>query len=434
MKFFPLLLSVCLLVSCNNTSFDAQFTSADVDNFWQALDAVKAEKDSVKQLALINELFINKASAGQKAMMEARNYTDIEYRSLMNDLPEFWNDLRNNTRNIDGYSDQINDGLTKFQGLYPELTHSDIYYTIGAFRSPGTGFDSLVLIGTEFGLGHASINTSEFPENMSHVKNYYKINPVEQIDFLCVHEYVHTQQEPIVNNLLCQTLFEGIAEFMAVKATGKKSPWKAFVYGPENHDAVRQRFEQEMFNWRKGGNWLWNSTENVFGTADMGYYVGYCIAESYYEKAADKTKAIKDLIELDFSKDEEVDKLVSESGYFSASLDELYERFESNRPKATGVRQFENGSETVDPATTEITIDFSEELDTRFRSTGLGELGKEHFPKVHSIEFSENGKAVTYTVALEANKRYQILLENSYRTSDDNPLKPYLIDFTTAEK
>ena len=68
------------------------------------------------------------------------------------------------------------------------------------------------------------------------------------------------------------------------------------------------------------------------------------------------------------------------------------------------------------------------------KSTGFGPLGKEYFPKVHSIDFAEDGMSVTYNVTLEPNKQYQILLENGYKTENDNLLKSYLIEFKTTAK
>ena len=73
-------------------------------------------------------------------------------------------------------------------------------------------------------------------------------------------------------------------------------------------------------------------------------------------------------------------------------------------------------------------------MDIKIKSTGFGKLGKNHFPKLVAIDFTDDGLSVTYKIKLDANKRYQILLENGYRTEDGIPLKPYLIDFTTSNK
>ncbi len=410
-----------------------KIVTSDLEHFWAANDAIQAERDTARHLAVLDSLFLRRATPGQRAMIEARNYRPQEYLDAIRRYPAFWNSLRENTKNTDRYNAQIEAGIHQLKTLYPNLTESTIYYTMGVFRSPGTGVDSLVLIGTEFALGDTLVDTSEFPPQMDYVKRYYQINPVDYLDFLAVHEYVHTQQEEIVNNLLSQVLYEGVAEWLAVRVTGKASPWPAFAYGAENTGFVRERFEAQLFNWRKQRNWLWNDTENEFGVSDLGYYVGYTIADGYYRQAEDKEKAIAELIELDYNDEPAVERVVDASGYLSAPLAALYRRFEDQRPNVVNILPFDNGSQAVDPDIDAITITFSEPLSSRFRSTGYGPLGEDHFPEVHAIDFAADGRSVTYRVTLEAGKQYQLLLESGYRTEADNPLQPYLVEFKTRK-
>ena len=50
---------------------------------------------------------------------------------------------------------------------------------------------------------------------------------------------------------------------------------------------------------------------------DLGYFVGYKICKAFYEKTADKTDAIRTLLELDVSSDESIRAFVVHSGYGS---------------------------------------------------------------------------------------------------------------------
>lgn len=305
---------------------------------------------------------------------------------------------------------------------------------MGVFRTPGTGFDDLVLIGSEFALGDTRTNSEEFPENLAHLTTYYQTNPTDNIQFLNVHEYVHTQQQPIVNNILSEVLFEGIADFVAYKATGKESPFAYVNYVKNNEDKVKALFEKQVFNFRKGGEWRWNSANNQFGVSDVGYQVGFNIAQAHYDQAEDKTLAIKQLIELDYNNEPQVEALIDSTNYLSASIKELFEQYQASRPRVVSIKEFKNGSQNVNPNTTTITAVFSMKMNPGIRSTGFGDLGKEHFPKVESIDFAEDAMSVTYKVVLEPNKRYQIMLENGYRTENDDMLHSYVIDFKTASK
>lgn len=430
-----IVLVAIILLSCNQKpQINQVIVSSDIDNFWEAYDKITSTNDSILQLKYLNELFIEKASKGQKALFENRRYKPEEYLEAITQYPKFWNSIRKNTLETKVYTDEIFEGITTFKENYPDLKLSTIYFNMGVFRTPGTGFDDLVLIGSEFALGDTNTDPSEFPKRLSHLKNYYKINPVDHLQFLTIHEYVHTQQKDIVNNTLSQVLFEGIADFVAHKMTDKKSPFKYATYGEENEAKVKQLFEDQMFNFRKHGQWLWNSNNNQFGTHDMGYFVGYKIAEASYNKAEDKKMALKNMIELDYHDEAAVEKFIDDTKYFSGTIEELYQLYESKRPVVTGIDQFKSGTQNVSPNVKEITIHFSKKMNTAMRSTGFGELGKEHFPKVSGIIFSEDGMSVTYKVDLEPNKRYQILLENGYRSAEDHLLKSYLIDFKTAAK
>ena len=434
MKRYLFILFVFIgVISCNQKpKITQEIINSDVINFWDAFDKISTSKDTILQLKYINELFIDKASKGQKGMFEARNYTPKEYVNAINTYPKFWKSIRKNTLENEKYNVKIREGIANFKEIYPDLKPATIYYTMGVFRSPGTGFNDLALIGCEFALGDKNTVTDEFTDDLSHVKNYFKINPTEYLDFLNIHEYVHTQQNPALNNTLSQSLFEGIADFIASKVTNKNAPFKYHKFGLQNENELKKAYEKEVFNIRKMGDWMWNEN-NQFQTRDLIYFIGYRIAEANYNRNSDKNLAIKEMIELDYTNEAQIEKLVNNSGYFSDTVENLYQTFETNRPKVITIKQFKNGSQNVSPKTTEITLIFSKKMDNRIKSTGLGELGKEHFPKVKAIDFAEDGLSVTYKVELEANKRYQILLENSYRTEDEIPLKPFLIDFKTSK-
>lgn len=429
-----LLTNLFLYCKEGTNSIEQEIISTDIANFYDAFDAIQKTNDTTTQLKLLHELFLDKATPGQEAMIAARNYSPNEYVEVMTSFPKFWNSLQENTTDLSSYNDAIIHGVGKLKTLYPELTPSTIYYTMGAFRSPGTGFDDKVLLGTEFALGPKTVDVSEFKGVRDHTAKYYKIDPPKYLSFLTVHEYVHTQQKEIPDNLLSHTLREGFAEFIAILATGQASPWEAFTYGPENDMFVRDTFEAQLFNGRSFGNWLWNSNDNVFGHHDMAYYVGYTIAARYYEQAEDPLQAVKDIIELDFMDEQAVENFVASTGYFTQSLTELYERYKKNRPFVVGIEPFENGDQAVDPSITEVTVHFSKPMDTLYRGFDFGPLGEENAMKLSQyLGFSLDRKSIRFKVNLTPNKRYQLQLPSKFLDSMHNAIPPYLIDFKTKE-
>jgi hypothetical protein len=234
MKTIILTLSISLLICkiAYAQQNKANFITTDIDNFWQAYDKIHTIKDSVQQYNYINQLFIDKGTPGLKAIMKVRSYTAKSYIDAINNYPLFWNSIRPNTYKAKQFAADIAANVLKLKKLYPALKPAKIYFTMGAFRTGGTTLDSMVLIGSEIAMADEHTNTQEFPPNFNSLKIFFKSNPINMVVFNNVHEYVHTQQKTTAADyLVSQCVLEGVAEFMAVKATGKPSVLPAMVYG-----------------------------------------------------------------------------------------------------------------------------------------------------------------------------------------------------------
>ncbi|WP_375561842.1 hypothetical protein ACE193_04635 [Bernardetia sp. OM2101] len=434
------LFSVLILlfsISCKPVSTSVQtqqeaiIITSDISNFWKAYDKISQTKDTILQEKYLKELFFDKDSKGLDGIIRARSYTPQEYLTSINNYPLFWQSVRKNALQADKLSKELEDGIQKLKVVYPNLKPTKIYFTIGALRTNGTAIDSMLLIGTELATADKNTISSEFPKRLSHLKNYFQTNPIENIVALNIHEYVHTQQNAIGGyDLLSQTLFEGVAEFVPTIALKKESKTPAIAYGKANDKQVREVFEKEMFSpWTY--NWVWNDENNEFKMRDLGYYVGYAMAEKYYNQAANKEEAIRELIELDYTNQEKVENFIDKIGYFEKPLSELKLEYKNNRPKVISVNNFEIQSDEVKGNFTKVIINFSQKMDIRFRSFGLGELGREHFPEFEKVEFSEDGKQLIFDVKnLESNKKYQVILEEGFRSEKYSlPLNEYLIEF-----
>ena len=366
--------------------------------------------------------------------MEARRYTPQEYVDAINKYPKFWNSIRANTYKSKGLANELQKGIEQLRRIYPDLKPAKIYFTIGVFRTGGTTLDGAVLIGSEIAFADSNAVTTEFPKSFENLVTYFKTNTFEKIPHTNVHEYVHTQQKTTaVDNLLAQCVLEGVAEFVAVKATKTPSDAPSMSYGKNNFERVRAKFAMQMYNSRTGF-WLYSNDENEFKVRDLGYYVGYEIAERYYNRAADKNRAVKEMIELDYANETELGKFVDQSGYFAKPIKALKKQFEKNQPKVVRVKQFKNGSKNVNPNITELTFEFSTKMDKRFRNFRWGPMGEEYYPNYKKfVGFSEDGKSVTIEVEIKPNRRYQLIVATGFASENGVLLKPYLVDFTTGK-
>jgi len=188
---------LCILASSTLFSQPTKplFVTYDIDNFWKAFDNIKITKDSLTQYQILNDSFISKGSPGLKDIMQARRYTAKSYIDAINKYPLFWESIRQNTLTAKSLAQKIEAGVAKLKTLYPALKPANIYFTVGAFRTPGTIMNGAVLIGSEMALGDEKTVTTEFPKSLDFFKTYLLSNPVKKIVFLNLHEYVHTQQK-----------------------------------------------------------------------------------------------------------------------------------------------------------------------------------------------------------------------------------------------
>lgn len=426
---------VLLVIACQAPKQSSYIVTSDISNFWEAYDAISVTQDSTVQLRLLDSLYFQKGTDGLDGIRQARNYTDQDYINAINNYPKFWSSVRNNTLKADSYREEIQEGIISLEKLYPLLEPRKIYFTIGAMRTGGTYLDSLVLIGSEMAFADENTVALELPEAIrAGRQTYFAQNPIDDIVFLAIQEYVHTQQRPFEHNLLSYCLHEGVGDFVSYKALNLEPNLPAIVYGKQN-DAVREKFEKVMFYGDNVYEWLWSDAPNEFGVRDLGYYIGYQICENFYNKALDKKEAIKAMIELDYENEFEIAAFIDKSDFFSTSLDELEKEFESKRPSVIAIQPFENKSQNVDEKIKQITIEFSEPMNQAFRNFDYGPLGEDAVVRIKGIVgWSNNGKSLTIEIEdLLPNKQYQLTIGSRFRSLKSLPLKSYLIDFKTEE-
>lgn len=407
--------------------------TTDIKNFWEAYDQIKATKDSATQLSIIQNSYINKATQGLTALMQVRNYTPQGFVNAINKYPNYWSSVRSNTLKVGDYAKKIETAVASLNKLYP-LKPAKIYFSIGALRTGGTTLADKVLIGAEISMADDKTNTEELQKDFPHLVSFFKTRPIDGMVFTNVHEYVHTQQKTTIGNtLLTQVVLEGVAELLAVKALKVSSPNPQIAFGKANDAKIKAAFEKEMFS-SSVANWLYNSPNNQFKMRDLGYYVGYAICEQFYNLSKDKKAAIKEMIELDYNKEEDLIAFVEKSKYFAKPLLVYKEAFEKSRPEVIGIKEFENNSQNVNINTKTVTLYFSKPMNTNFRGFDYGPTGEKNVLTVQKIiGFSEDKKSFSYEVKLEPNRHYQSVVSERFRNENGIPLKAYLINFKTAE-
>ncbi len=431
-KNFILCLSLLSLSVSYGQKLKTEIISSDIDHFWEAYDAIAATPDSTRQYELLQKLYFDSGTEGLEAIRQRRRYTAKEYIDAIKNYPDFWKTIRKNTLAVQKVSPEIQKNIARLKKAYPELRPAPIYFTVGVFRTNGTISNGKVLIGSEMAMADKKVNTDALPE---HLQFFYKtLNPIDDIGLLCTHEYVHTQQKELADKLLYYCLYEGVAEFVSTKVTGKPSYTPAIAFGKKNEARVKALFEKDMYQIENTYNWMWGVNRNELKERDLGYYIGYSICERYYDAAKDKKQAIKEMIELDYNNEAQIDAFVDKTGFFSRTLAQIEADFEKARPVATLLQPDTANRNAVAAGTVTIVLTFSEEMDKNFRGFDFGPLGEDNVLRVSRlIGFSEDGRSFRFETQLEPGKRYQSTATSKFRNKQGIPMKPLLIDLTTAK-
>jgi hypothetical protein len=408
------------------------FVSTDIDNFWNSYEKIISTTDTLQQTKYLRDLYIEKGSKGLKSLIEVRNYSDKAFIDAIKSYPVFWRSIRTNTLNVKDHYGAIEEDIEKLRLAYSALKPATIYFSVGVFRTGGTTMQDQILIGSELSLADKSTKIDELPRWR---QPFYKENPLKEgLALLCTHEYVHTQQKELIHNLLSMCLYEGVAEFISCQATGKKSDSPAIDFGKANQEKVLTQFIKDLFIISNNEHWMWGENRNGLKVRDLGYYIGYEICERYYHLSNDKSKAIKELIELDYTNEKELERIIDLTQFLPKTVQELNNDYEQQRPAIVSISPFKNGSKNVKPGMTKITVTFSEPLNGISTSVDFGPLGAEAFPKLKSERvWSPDGKTWTFDADLKPDQHYQILISNNFRKANGVRLKSYLIDFHTVE-
>jgi hypothetical protein len=279
----------------------AAIVTSDVNLFWATYDAV--QRSSNPEMLIEKDYFL-RGSPGLQDFIFARIYSARDLCSVINRMPKYYATLRPATLHIKDFTPRIRASFRRMKELYPDSTFPDVYFLIGRLNSAGTTGPSGLLLGADmFGKG-PQVPLDELDEWHRAV-----IQPVDSIPGVVAHELIHYQQRMEGKTLLAAALREGSADFIGELISGENMNQTARNYGFEHEPELWMQFTLDMHG-TDTSHWMYEGKVVNGRPADLAYFIGYRISQAYYEKAADKKKAIAEILN---SKD--ADQLLNDSGY-----------------------------------------------------------------------------------------------------------------------
>jgi len=289
----------------------AEFVTSDIQNFWKAYDDGGASGAT----APFQTEYLDRASPGLADFIRSRNVTAASLVAMVRLYPRYFADIRGTTLRLatDGaLQGRMRDGYRKVKAMYARAVFPPVTFLIGRFSTGGTTSPSGMLVGVEFFAVSASTPLEELAQFQRD-----NVRPLDSLPVIVAHEHTHILQGRAggilahpSKTLLVQALLEGSADFVGYLVTGSNINGRLADYAIPREAALWTEFKAAMHG-TDISRWLYNQgSKTADRPGDLGYFIGYRIAESYYARATDKREALRAIIEVN-----DADAFLTQSGY-----------------------------------------------------------------------------------------------------------------------
>ncbi|MGN6516020.1 MAG: DUF2268 domain-containing putative Zn-dependent protease [Rhizomicrobium sp.] len=255
----------------------------DVSLFYKVYDTAHGHPTAGE----IQHDYIDKGSDGLRSFLKQRRTTAARIVQAIADHPEIYENARKCLVILPRAKARVSAALSKLGALYPDAKFPPVTVAIGRGKPVAIADATGEMIGLESLCAVTWMNP----------------NLEDRVTYVIAHEYTHVQQalaSPAFYNIdkptvLDAALIEGAAEFMGILTSGGTS----YAYFAKATAGREKNIETAFVPDEDKTDlsaWFFNGTLEKPG--DMGYWVGRRIVQSYYEHAADKRAAIRDIIEI----------------------------------------------------------------------------------------------------------------------------------------
>jgi Predicted Zn-dependent protease (DUF2268) len=289
-------LFVALVCAANVEAVDIEpaIHIEDVERFYKVYDAA-AGRPTAEQL---QHDYIDAGSDGLHQFAKIRNITGQRIAATLAKRPEIYSDARRCVVALPRVRERLKVALRELRRQYPQARLPPVTIAVGRGKPVGVGSP---VTGLQIGL-EALCAT-----------NWLNPDVEDRFVYVIAHEYAHVQQAAALTDkehptVLERSLGEGVAELTAELIAGKVSYSQLAAATRGREKEIETAFVADMDK-TDLSDWVDNSTLDKLG--DLGYWVGYRIAKTYYQNAPDKRQALRELLEFTDPK-----PLLAKSGWY----------------------------------------------------------------------------------------------------------------------
>lgn len=260
----------------------ARLVTSDIALFWRAVDA--APPDSLA--AYLQRDYLDKGSVGVRDFVRGRILSAEDLAASVRARRARYDSARAGGARIAEADSAIRVAFRRLKALYPAAVFPDVYFVVGRFNSGGTSSKHGLLIGSEM------------------YQDPARLPPIVS------HELIHFQQHYPSRSLIAHSFMEGTADFIGEMIAGAQINNDAHRYGLAHEHELWVEFQPRMDD---STYYPWMYGRPADGRPnDLGYFIGYRIAKAYYDRAADKPRAIREIIAGNGG---DVKAILAKSGY-----------------------------------------------------------------------------------------------------------------------
>lgn len=268
----------------------ARIVTEDIPRFWAAFDASTPET----RAEVLQREYLDRASPGLEDFVFRRIHTARELAETVDQFPRYYRSTRESMARVAELEPQIRAAFRRMEALHPDAVYPDVYFMVGRLTTGGTTSPRGLLVGTEL-----YSRTPQMPEDEFEPWMVRLFSPREKIPALVAHELIHYQQDVGgERNLLRQALVEGIADYLGEMITGRHINSSQHEYADAREAELWCAFREKMRGDDYSG-WFYNARTSGERPADLGYWVGYKIAQAYAARVPDERQRVRELLHVE---------------------------------------------------------------------------------------------------------------------------------------
>jgi hypothetical protein len=244
----------------------ARLITSDIQLFWNAMDNAPGDSLAIH----LQRDYLDRATVGVRDFIPGRIASAEDLAAYVRAHRADYDAVRAANLDVSRAEPAIRAAFRNLKALYPPAVFPDVYFVIGRFNSGGTSTNHGLIIGAEM----------------------YR-DPA-RLPAIVSHELIHFQQHYPNATLLEHSFMEGSADFLGELISGAQINNDAYRYGMA-HEAELWREFSAHFDDREFYPWMYGHPSNGRPN-DLGYFIGYRIAQAYYQRTPDKRQAVRDII------------------------------------------------------------------------------------------------------------------------------------------